>query len=98
VSSSCERVDHEREADEVEVLALVAEAAGASEPEAVVESPVEACEVGVVGGYGPDVLGAVELAASRSMIRRARRYEARNTARSSRPATATHRSRQRCDQ
>ena len=72
------RVDHEREADEVEVLAFVADAVGASEPEAVVESavdalgvvasPVEPCEVGVVGRDGPDVLGAVELAAVSSSV------------------------------
>ena len=74
MSCAGEGVDHEREADEVEVLSLVADAVGASEPEAVVEStvdalgivapPVEAGEVGVFGGDGPDVFGAVEFAAN----------------------------------
>jgi hypothetical protein len=74
VSSSGEGVDREREADEVEVLAFVADAVRASEPEAVVESavdalgvvaaPVEAGEVGVVGGDGSNVFGAIELASN----------------------------------
>src|SRR5438034_11475081 len=68
-----EAVDHEREADEVEVLAFVADAVSASEPEAVVESAVDAFgvvaaaveqrEVWVASGDGPKVFGAVELAA-----------------------------------
>ena len=70
MSGSGEEVDHEREADEVEVLAFVADAVGAAEPEAVVEAavdalgivaaPVEAGEVGVFGGDGPNVLGPIE--------------------------------------
>jgi len=55
------------------VLACVADAVGASEPEAVVQatvdafgvvtSPVEPREVGVAGWDGPQVFGAVELTA-----------------------------------
>jgi hypothetical protein len=54
------------------VLAFVADAVRASEPEAVVEaavdtfgvvaSAVQPREVGVVGWYGPDVFGPVEFA------------------------------------
>ena len=67
-----ERVDHERVAEQVEVLAGVADAVGAAEPEGVVEvavdglgvvaARVEPLEVGVAGRDGPEVLGAVELA------------------------------------
>jgi len=70
---SGEGVDHECEADEIEVLALVADAVGASEPQTVIEATVDALgivtatiqprEVRVAGGDGPDVLGPVELAA-----------------------------------
>ena len=52
------------------MLAVVAEAVGAAEPEGVVEGAVdgfgvvaaseEPCEVGVAGRDGPEVLGAVE--------------------------------------
>ena len=65
-----EAVDHEGVAEEVEVLAGVADAVGAAEPEGVFEvavdgfgvvaAGVEAGEVGVGGWDGPDVLGAVE--------------------------------------
>jgi hypothetical protein len=67
-----EGVDHEGVAEEVEVLAGVAEAVGASDPEGVVDAAVdgfgveaagvEAGEVGVGGRDGPDIFGAVELA------------------------------------
>ena len=63
-----ESVDHEGVAEEIEVLAGMAEAVGASEPERVdevavdrfgiVAAWVETCEVGVGGGDGPDVFGA----------------------------------------
>ena len=66
-----EAVDHEGVAEEVEVLAGVADAVGASEPEGVVEvavdgfgvvaAGVEPGEVGVGCGDGADVFGAVEL-------------------------------------
>ena len=66
-----ERVDGEGEAEEVEVLAGVADAVGASEPHGVVEVTVdgfgvvaageEPFEVGVAGRDGPEVLGPVEL-------------------------------------
>ncbi len=69
-----EAVDHEGVAEQVEVLALVAEAVGAAEPKAVVESAVdgfgvvaslvEVLEVGVVGGDGPNVLSPIELPSS----------------------------------
>ena len=65
-----ESVDHEGVAEEIEVLAGMAEAVGASEPEGVdevsvdrfgvVAAWVETREVGVGGGDGPDVLGPVE--------------------------------------
>jgi hypothetical protein len=65
-------VDDEGVAEEVEVLAGGAEAVGAAEVEGVVEvavdglgvvaAPVEAGEVGVTGGDGPQALGAVESA------------------------------------
>jgi hypothetical protein len=74
VSGSGEGVDHGREADEVEVLSFVADAVGASEPQTVVETaidalgvvaaPVEAREVGVAGGDGPNIFGAIELASN----------------------------------
>ena len=58
----CERVDGECEAEQVEVLAGVADAVGAAEPHGVVEVAVdgfgvvaageEAVEVGVSGGMG----------------------------------------------
>ena len=64
-----EAVDHQRVAQQVEGLALVAEAVGPAEPEAVVEGAVDALrvvaagvdafEVRIVGGDGPDVLGPV---------------------------------------
>jgi hypothetical protein len=67
-----ERVDGEREAEEVEVLAGVADAVGAAEPHGVVEMPVdglgivtareESLEVGITGRDGPEVLGPVQLA------------------------------------
>ena len=41
VSVSRERVDHEREAEEVDVLACLADAVGAAEPECVVEVPID---------------------------------------------------------
>jgi hypothetical protein len=57
---------------------LVADAVGASEPEAVVEAEVdsfgvvarsvEARELGVFGGNGPDVFGAAECAAYSSLV------------------------------
>jgi len=71
VAVQCERVDGQGEAEEVEVLAGVADAVGAAEPHGVVEMPVdrlgvvatrkESLEVGVAGRDGPEVLGAVEL-------------------------------------
>src|SRR5439155_11454911 len=72
VSVEGEAVDHEGVAEEVEVLAGVADAVGAPDPEGVFEvavdgfgvvaSRVEASEVGVARRDGPDVFGAVELA------------------------------------
>ena len=66
-----ERVHGEGEAEEVEVLAGVSDAVGASEPHGVVEVAVdgfgvvaageEPFEVGVAGRDGPEVLGPVEL-------------------------------------
>ena len=66
-----EAVHAECVGQEVEVLALVSDGVGASQPQGVVEgavdgmgvvaSPVQAREVRVAGGDGADVLGAVEL-------------------------------------
>ena len=71
VAVECEAVDHECVAEEVEVLAGVADAVGASEPEGVFEVAVDRLgvvaawvqpgEVRVGRGDGADVLGAVEL-------------------------------------
>src|SRR5664279_6323482 len=65
-------VDHERVAEKVDVLAGVADAVGPAEPEAVVETAVdalrvvaawvEALEVWVIRRDRPEVLCAVELA------------------------------------
>src|SRR5439155_102062 len=70
VSVEGEAVDHEGVAEEVEVLAGVADAVGAPDPEGVFEVAVdgfgvvapgvEPREVGVGGCDGPDVLGSVE--------------------------------------
>ena len=70
VSDEGEAVDAEGVGDEVEVLALVADAVGSAEPEGVVEvavdgfgvvaSFVERGEVRIGCGDGSDVLGAVE--------------------------------------
>jgi hypothetical protein len=66
-----EAVDHEGLAEEAEVLAGVADAVGASEPEGVFEvavdgfgvvaARVQARDVRIRRSDGPDVLGAVEL-------------------------------------
>ena len=68
----CERVHHQRVAEQVDVLADMADGVGASEPERVVELTVDAlgvvatrvepAEVIVVGRDRPEVLGPVQLA------------------------------------
>jgi hypothetical protein len=71
MAMECEPVDHECVAEQVEVLAVVADAVGAPEPECVVEvavdrlgvvaAGVKAREVRVGGGDGSDVFGSVQL-------------------------------------
>jgi len=66
-----EAVDHERVAEEVQGLTVVAEAVGSAEPEGVVEvavdafavvaTRIEATKVGVGCGDGSDVLAPVQL-------------------------------------
>ena len=63
-------VHEQRVADEVDLLAEVADAMGPSEEQCVLEVPVDgfgvvpsrvkASEVGIAGRDGPDVLGSVE--------------------------------------
>jgi histidine kinase/DNA gyrase B/HSP90-like ATPase len=71
VTDQGQPIHEQRVADEVDLLAEAAEAVGSSEEQGVLEVPVDrfgvvpacvqACEVGIAGRNGPDVLGSVEV-------------------------------------